>query len=793
MINNCVLSTNGYYIPKKNITSDQFNTIKKDLTVLPLNVDYTKEEKEVAKYKLYHISSGIIKIPRYYGIEKFGNPNNEDFNNTNTNIKFKGALRDYQVPIVDKCLKHIKKTGGGILVVPCGQGKCLGVGTPVLMFDGTINKVENIIIGDQIMGDDSLPRNILSIARGSEIMFKIYTDFEHYIVNKSHILSLKNIKTNKIIDLPVEKYLNLNNEEKNDLKGYRVGVNFKHTNLTNIEKSFKYGSYIAKTLNESGTSIIHNVLCISNVYKFCPQKEKLEFIKGFVSTYGNSFKMQNCLFVSDLIFILRSANINCAITKNQKTNIVNFSFNSPLKIIQNEYVYDIQLEELSIDNYFGFEIDGNHRFLLGDFTVTHNTSMAIYMAAQLKAKTLVITHKTFLQDQWISRCKQFTNSKIGIIRQNKIDIDGKDFVIGMIQSLSSRNYDPEIFKQFKFIICDETHHFSSKCFSKALFKCGAKYTLGLTATPYRSDGLMCVVNWYLGDIMYKKQIQTNNQVVSKIITYVSTDKLFAEKKRWIKGSIKPDCVKMINNLVDIKDRNTHICNIINELRKNSDRKILILSGRKSHLAVLKESIDNSIEEDIKNKKILENECRTYYYTGDTKRADRFEAEQYADILFATYDMAHEGLDISRLNTIVFATPKKDVVQAVGRMLRKILKIGDIRPMVIDFIDDLNVFKSQGNVREKFYEKSKYIMQYYYASDNKFISPKEYLLSKNESNDSLTDTFPKKYSDLLEVSQVDIEESCNNDEPEEENINKIQKNKVTKYKNNANVFMFGKKN
>ena len=125
MINNCVLSTNGYYIPKKNITSDQFNTIKKDLTVLPLNVDYTKEEKEVAKYKLYHISSGIIKIPRYYGIEKFGNPNNEDFNNTNTNIKFKGALRDYQVPIVDKCLKHIKKTGGGILVVPCGQGKCL--------------------------------------------------------------------------------------------------------------------------------------------------------------------------------------------------------------------------------------------------------------------------------------------------------------------------------------------------------------------------------------------------------------------------------------------------------------------------------------------------------------------------------------------------------------------------------------------------------------------------------------------------------------------------------------------
>ena len=128
-------------------------------------------------------------------------------------------------------------------------------------------------------------------------------------------------------------------------------------------------------------------------------------------------------------------------------------------------------------------------FLLHDFTVTHNTTMSLYIACQLQVKTLVLVHKTFLQDQWIERCAQFTNAKIGIIRQKKVDVKGKDIVIGMLQSVSMINYDPVIFEDFGLIICDECHHFGSRVFSQALSKLSPKYTLGLSATPIRADGL----------------------------------------------------------------------------------------------------------------------------------------------------------------------------------------------------------------------------------------------------------------------------------------------------------------
>ena len=144
--------------------------------------------------------------------------------------------------------------------------------------------------------------------------------------------------------------------------------------------------------------------------------------------------------------------------------------------------------------------------------------------------------------------------------------------------------------------------------------------------------------------------------------------------RWtIKKEI--DWVQMVSNLSEIKSRNDVIINIIDELRKNPERKILVLSGRKAHLKLMKDEIDERIQKDIDNKKILKDECKTFYYIGDLKQSERKNAEQHADILFAIYDMAHEGLDIDRLNTIILASPKKDVVQSVGRILRKILISG----------------------------------------------------------------------------------------------------------------------
>lgn len=76
------------------------------------------------------------------------------------------------------------------------------------------------------------------------------------------------------------------------------------------------------------------------------------------------------------------------------------------------------------------------------------TVLALYLAAQFKVKTLVIVHKTFLLNQWKERAEEFTNASIGIIQQNKIDVDGKDIVIGMLQSIAKDKYESDIFRDF---------------------------------------------------------------------------------------------------------------------------------------------------------------------------------------------------------------------------------------------------------------------------------------------------------------------------------------------------------
>jgi len=352
------------------------------------------------------------------------------------------------------------------------------------------------------------------------------------------------------------------------------------------------------------------------------------------------------------------------------------------------------------------------------------TVMSIYLSHKLKAKTLVVVHKTFLQDQWIERIKQFTDAKIGIIRQDKVDVEDKDIVIAMIQSISMRDYEIEIFDQFKFVIYDEAHHCASKVFSRALYKTGANYTLALSATPDRPDGLKKVMNWYLGFTMYKEARRENKQVLAKIFKYKS-DK-FVEKKIYRNGTMKAHAPMMINKLVEMNERNNYLIDILDKLRKIPERKILILSGRREHLRFMKDTIDARIKHDIEDNELLDNECRTYYYLGGMREKDRKDAESNADILFATYDMAHEGLDIDRLNTVILATPKKNIIQSVGRVMRRILDCGDLRPIIIDFADDFSIFKYQSDIRLKDYKTSKYDIETYHINNDKFISQFEYL-------------------------------------------------------------------
>ena len=105
--------------------------------------------------------------------------------------------------------------------------------------------------------------------------------------------------------------------------------------------------------------------------------------------------------------------------------------------------------------------------------------------------------------QWYDRIGEFIpDAKIGKIQQDTIDIEGKDIVLAMVQSLSMKEYPEDTFESFGLVIFDECHHLGAEVFSKCMAKVQSKYMLGLSATPNRKDGLRKVFEWYIGDIAY---------------------------------------------------------------------------------------------------------------------------------------------------------------------------------------------------------------------------------------------------------------------------------------------------
>ena len=263
-------------------------------------------------------------------------------------------------------------------------------------------------------------------------------------------------------------------------------------------------------------------------------------------------------------------------------------------------------------------------------------------------------------------------------------------------------------------------------FKDKLRKICCLYTLGLSATPTRSDGLSKVIYWHLGDIMYKEDRKPDNKVLVKIFNYTSDDKKFKEKKKYIQGKVKQNSVKMINNICNLEGRNKFILDILYNLLKNPDRKTLILSGRRDHLTYLKNKLDIFIKEEEKKENLELDELKTAFYMGGMKEKE-LKISTEADIIFATYNMAEEGLDIDKLNTLILASPKKNIIQSIGRIMRKPIKEGDVQPLILDIFDELSIFIKHANKRDKYYNKNNYQINKYNVFNYNLLSYKQILI------------------------------------------------------------------
>lgn len=443
---------------------------------------------------------------------------------------------------------------GLLLYFGLGSGKCLKKDTPILMYDGTIKMVQDIEINDQLMGDDSTPRTVLSLAQGRDRMYDIIPSVGNkYTVNEVHILCLKaegfpnmveneckykiewienntfhskifnldckneavsffnSVPKNNILEIEVVDYLKLPNDKKKILKGYKVPIHFKekpipldpyfigfwitqiHNTKTNLscidfeiifhiknimdehfkivyKNNYNFVIYDKNTDNTSHQFIKImedlNLIDSNNIpflYKCNSRENRMKLLAGIIDSIGfyhrkmNYYEINfpsnvinNQILKNDILFLLESLGFYNSLENTEPDKIIiqgygiheipiqkpNILKNQKHLIDNNENVFttDIQVEYVGEDDYYGFMIDENCRFVLGDMTVTHNTCTSIAIAEGMKTnKRVFVMTPASLKMNFFTELKKCGDE---LYKKNQhwefIEIEGNPEYVGIL-------------------------------------------------------------------------------------------------------------------------------------------------------------------------------------------------------------------------------------------------------------------------------------------------------------------------------------------------------------------------
>ena len=350
------------------------------------------------------------------------------------------------------------------------------------------------------------------------------------------------------------------------------------------------------------------------------------------------------------------------INKPKKENydiISDFSFTGTLRESQKE----IKDEAIKLLNSHG-------TCLISCYPGFGKTITSIYIASKIKLKILILTHRVVLIKQWEEAIKTFCpNASINIITPTKKNIS-LDFDFNIINPINVGKYGPNFFSKIGTVIVDEAHLIMSKVLSQSLQFLFPKYLIGLSATPYRSDGLSVLLDLYF----------TENKIVRKLqrehIVYKLNTKFKPVVELGRNGTV--NWGKILESQSNDIDRNNMILNIVNT---HKDRIFLILSKRieqakylHSKFVEMGESVDLLIESSTKFNK----DCR---------------------ILISTTSKAGIGFDHARLDALILASDLEDYfIQYLGRVFRRI----DVIPIIFDLVDDNPILKKHFSTRKKVY-------------------------------------------------------------------------------------------
>ena len=635
------LGEKGYSIFKECLSVEEQHYIRKELTVKPF---IPKSPIQPNPFPIYLESPLKLYMPRYFGMDTYGPPDKILIHPGNEiALQFSGELRPYQVAIVDKYIKHVGKCGGGLLDVDPGKGKTV----MALNIVSQLGKCALVIVHKSFLLNQWIERieQFLPGARVGRIQGQIM-DIE-----------------NKDIVIGMLQSLSMKEYPKDTFRQFGLAIydecfprnTLVHTSRGTMEIGALYDLWIKRGMTHKFERIETEV-------------EKLVDTMPKILSYNQTtarFEWQQMTHAwkrhrKELIKVyLMCGSFVC--TPEHKI-LTAKGYKCAKELLLGDYIecmYNIT-DDVCVD--------------ISRFELYKGLSPK----GMLTPSAFLYT-ETYIPPSTPEAARIFGKSDEGY---DVYDIEVNENHNFVLKMADGRYLHP---------IVSNCHHMGAEVFSRCMMKVNTTYTLGLSGTMERKDGLTKVFEMFIGPVVHKEKTESEHSVVVKGIVYHVDDDEFNETPHDYMGN--PKFSTMISKLCSYNHRSEFILRILAaELELNSEQQFMILAHNKSLITYLHDA--------IAHRNIAGGSVG--YYIGGMKDAALKQSES-KKIIIATYAMASEGLDIKTLTSLILASPKTDVCQSVGRILRQ----KHSSPLVIDIIDGHDIFMSQWYKRRKYYKSQNY--------------------------------------------------------------------------------------
>jgi superfamily II DNA or RNA helicase len=654
-----------------------------------------------------------VSVPFAYGVERLGVGARHErswYEPIAKSMAFSGDLYEEQQAVVDESIAALNRTGSVLVSAYPGFGKCLGRGTGVLMFNGVVKNVEDVCVGDYLCGDDSTPRLVASLARGREEMVRVTSSTgESFVCNRSHILSLKLVDFYKIEEIHRRFYLTFLDaatlcisektfSEMRDCKSYIENdlvdvLDLSVDAFLALPDDTRGKLFLFKAAVNSFGSCSLGLPCVNPPPSASRRHQQYT---DLCRRYGRH--IDNCILfrkpkpedrdsiesLGKLLFLARSLGIY-AMTGGSEFGSFEEMYGGEYELVlcpNRRPVFTFTLEFLAVDDYFGFTIDGrasNRRFLLADFTVTHNTVVFTKLASRISARVFFTTCRPMLCDQAISSVRKFLPDVATQFlypdekKTSAVEADA-DVLAANAQNLPKLvERFPELRRRACVLVVDEAHLLITEHLVQALLCLQPRYVIALTATPYRYDELNGAIPFFFGSRVIQRTLHRHHSVI-----VVDTGRV-PKPSLNVHGEL--NWTQMISDQAEDEARNDLIARIATH---HASTRFLILCKRTEQCRVVATMLRTK-------------GTSSTVFTGAEKTFDRS-----ARVLVATIQKCGVGFDYPDLDGLLLAC---DVTQYFLQILGRVFRRLDVTPLVVDLVDRHPVFQKHHRERRRVCEET----------------------------------------------------------------------------------------